>query len=335
MADNVVFTADSLVPAGTIAAADEVVRNATAEKQQIVKISLGAEGAFDTLLDSGQQTAANSMPVVLPSDMASLATKLGEVTATLFTAEAGTSVLSASLDVRGYATLLVDVFLSATATVVPKYNSGLGTGSGVTQIYAYNVMTGEVVTAITTSGLYRVSAAGAFTFALQITANTGTVSAAARASSGGEVTPDAINSLGNGKVVTLVNAAVTNTDINLYSLIVNAAMTAIEIRRYRRFKISINNAQNQAAKVSIYTGHSATGLLLGYGEGGLLYYEDAPLEANKRLLFMSAPNVGINASGYIKSIPALDDVHSNVLIAIQYIVAPTAGGTLKIDVEMH
>lgn len=68
MADNVSITAGS----GTVIAADEVTRNAISEKQQIIKISLGAEGAFDTLVDSGQQTMANSLPVVLASNQTSL-----------------------------------------------------------------------------------------------------------------------------------------------------------------------------------------------------------------------------------------------------------------------
>jgi hypothetical protein len=64
MADNVPITPG----AGANIAADEVTRNAVAEKQQIVKISLGADGAFDILLDSGQQLSVNSLPVVLASD---------------------------------------------------------------------------------------------------------------------------------------------------------------------------------------------------------------------------------------------------------------------------
>lgn len=67
MADNVSITPGS----GATIAADEVTRNATSEKQQIVKISLGAENAFDTLVDSGEQTAANSLPTVRSSDAAS------------------------------------------------------------------------------------------------------------------------------------------------------------------------------------------------------------------------------------------------------------------------
>jgi hypothetical protein len=55
-----------------VVATDEVTRNATAEHQQIVKIALGADGAHDLLVDSGQQTMANSIPVVLASDQASV-----------------------------------------------------------------------------------------------------------------------------------------------------------------------------------------------------------------------------------------------------------------------
>ncbi len=64
MADNVPITPGL----GEVIAADEVTRNATSEKQQIIKISLGAEGAFDTLVDSGQQARANSVPVTLSTE---------------------------------------------------------------------------------------------------------------------------------------------------------------------------------------------------------------------------------------------------------------------------
>lgn len=68
MADNIQLTAGT----GTIIATDEVTRNAIAEHQQIIKISLGADGSFDTLLDSGQQTSANSVPVVVASNQSAI-----------------------------------------------------------------------------------------------------------------------------------------------------------------------------------------------------------------------------------------------------------------------
>ena len=64
MADNVEITAG----AGTRIATDEVTRNAIVEHQQIVKLGLGAEGSHDLVVDSGQQTMANSVPVVMASD---------------------------------------------------------------------------------------------------------------------------------------------------------------------------------------------------------------------------------------------------------------------------
>jgi hypothetical protein len=53
-------------------ATDEVTRNALVEHQQIMKIGLGAEGAHDLVLDSGQQNMAGSLPVALASDQASI-----------------------------------------------------------------------------------------------------------------------------------------------------------------------------------------------------------------------------------------------------------------------
>jgi hypothetical protein len=47
---------------------DIAVDTISAVEYQVIKIALGADGAFDTLVDSGQQTMANSLPVVLSSD---------------------------------------------------------------------------------------------------------------------------------------------------------------------------------------------------------------------------------------------------------------------------
>lgn len=60
MADNIEITAGS----GTTIATDDV----SSTHYQVIKLGLGADGALDTLLDSGQQTMANSVPVVLSSD---------------------------------------------------------------------------------------------------------------------------------------------------------------------------------------------------------------------------------------------------------------------------
>lgn len=64
MADRIEITPGT----GAFVATDEVTRNTLTEHQQIVKIGLGADGAHDTLVDSGQQTMANSVPVAIASD---------------------------------------------------------------------------------------------------------------------------------------------------------------------------------------------------------------------------------------------------------------------------
>ena len=60
MADNLDVTPGS----GKTIRADEVGTTLL----QVIKIALGGDGAEDLLLDSGQQTMANSLPVVLSSD---------------------------------------------------------------------------------------------------------------------------------------------------------------------------------------------------------------------------------------------------------------------------
>ena len=70
MADNVTITenANSTPPDGTIIATDEV----SGVQYQAMKIALGLDGVVDTLLDSGQQTSANSVPVTLASDQSAV-----------------------------------------------------------------------------------------------------------------------------------------------------------------------------------------------------------------------------------------------------------------------
>src|SRR4030067_1952635 len=65
MTDNVSTTPGS----GATIRADEI---AGSIKIQVVKIALGADGVEDLLLDSGQQTMANSLPVALPSNQSAI-----------------------------------------------------------------------------------------------------------------------------------------------------------------------------------------------------------------------------------------------------------------------
>jgi hypothetical protein len=74
MADNVSITAGS----GTTVRTDEV----GSAQIQVVKIALGADGAEDNLVDSGQQAMAASLPVVIASNQSAVAVS-GTVTAEL------------------------------------------------------------------------------------------------------------------------------------------------------------------------------------------------------------------------------------------------------------
>lgn len=64
MADNVTIPTTGTGTATPVIATDDV----SSVHYQKIKIALGADGAVDTLLDSGQQLAASSVPVVLASD---------------------------------------------------------------------------------------------------------------------------------------------------------------------------------------------------------------------------------------------------------------------------
>ena len=64
MADNVAITAG----AGTTVRTDDV----GGIQIQVIKIALGADGAEDLLLDSGQKTMAASLPVVVASDQSAI-----------------------------------------------------------------------------------------------------------------------------------------------------------------------------------------------------------------------------------------------------------------------
>jgi hypothetical protein len=80
MADDVTITkgASSTPPDGTVIATDEV----GSVHYQKIKIALGADGAVDTLVDSGQQTMADSIPVALASNQSTLPTEQQETAPT-------------------------------------------------------------------------------------------------------------------------------------------------------------------------------------------------------------------------------------------------------------
>jgi hypothetical protein len=64
VADNVAITQGS----GTTVATDDI----SSVHYQVIKLGLGADGALDTLVDSGQQAMSASVPVVIASDQSAL-----------------------------------------------------------------------------------------------------------------------------------------------------------------------------------------------------------------------------------------------------------------------
>lgn len=126
MADNVAITAGS----GTTIAADEVTRNAVTEKQQVVKLSLGAEGAFDTLVDSGQQTMANSVPVTLASDQSALPVtdNSGSITVDYATTGSGTATGALRVELPTNGTGVVGLNAGTNAIGKLAANSGVDIG---------------------------------------------------------------------------------------------------------------------------------------------------------------------------------------------------------------
>jgi hypothetical protein len=72
MADNATVSTTGTLDRAVVLALDQVTRGGVLEDEQIVKIGLGADGDHDCLLDSGQQTMAQSVPVAIASDQSAL-----------------------------------------------------------------------------------------------------------------------------------------------------------------------------------------------------------------------------------------------------------------------
>jgi hypothetical protein len=68
MTDNVTIDTAGALDRDVELALDQVTRGGVLEDEQVIKIALGADGDFDCLLDSGQQTMAQSVPVAIASN---------------------------------------------------------------------------------------------------------------------------------------------------------------------------------------------------------------------------------------------------------------------------
>jgi hypothetical protein len=72
MTDNVTIDTAGALDRDAELALDQVTRGGVLEDEQVIKIALGADGDFDCLLDSGQQTMAQSVPVAIASNQSAV-----------------------------------------------------------------------------------------------------------------------------------------------------------------------------------------------------------------------------------------------------------------------
>lgn len=99
---------------------------------QLIKLALGAAGAVDTLVDSGQQTMANSIPVALASDQTALRTPNAS-SATLSNVAGSASnvtLLAANSSRRG-----AIIFNDSTAALYIKFGSTASTSSFTYKVF--------------------------------------------------------------------------------------------------------------------------------------------------------------------------------------------------------
>ena len=135
------------------------------------------------------------------------------------------------------------------------------------------------------------------------------------------------------KLVTIANAvAITNTAPKYYNLITHGELTEDEVRQYKRFKISLINSHDQAATISVQTVNRALGPIQ-LAESQVIYRETNNLPASTGRLVLQEKAVGEGAANNFKSIPALADIHSNLIVGVAFTVAPTSG-SITIVVEM-
>lgn len=191
---------------------DIAVDTVSAVEFQVIKIALGADGAMDTLVDSGQQTMANSLPVVLASDQASV-----PVAATLQAGSAAVGKLAANsgvdigdVDVTSIAAGTnnigdVDIETFEPSADVTLQNAATGTGNGTVltttgygtaiiqvtgtfvatitfegtadgsnyqSISATQIGTSTIATTATTTGIFRLSVSGITSIRARISAYT-------------------------------------------------------------------------------------------------------------------------------------------------------------------
>ena len=144
------------------------------------------------------------------------------------------------------------------------------------------------------------------------------------------------------KRVTLANAVeIRNTATTyIYNLITHGGLTEEEIRQYKRIKISLydthsNGAATATGTVTIGTAQPAQGALTTLQSSGQIYHEIGVIPNGAAAFVFSSRAVGTGGSASHKTIAALDDVHSNLLIRIWFNVAAPDAGSITIVAELQ
>lgn len=137
-----------------------------------------------------------------------------------------------------------------------------------------------------------------------------------------------------GKAVKIATAVeFRTTDSQLFNLITHGGMTAAEIRRYKRFKISIYNTHDVAAKITLYDAFMVSaGAPAAIGPA--VYTEDAVVPATSGSLTLTGKAGGTGVANLRKIVPELDNgIFSNLFVKVVFASAPTTGA-LSIAIEM-
>jgi hypothetical protein len=145
MADNVAITPG----AGATVAADDV----SSVYYQVVKIMLGADGAASVMLDDGQQTLANSLPVGIASNQSYPGAP--NFAATQPTCDNTADILLAARAARRSA-----VFVNIGTITAYLGASGVATSTGL------RVQPGESVVLTAVTAIYGITASGTATFSV-------------------------------------------------------------------------------------------------------------------------------------------------------------------------
>lgn len=115
-----------------------------------------------------------------------------------------------------------------------------------------------------------------------------------------------------------------------YVLQTASGLTPNEIRRFRKFKISLHDTHDKIGKVEIFTNNLASGVT-GANVSGTLYKADDITVGNTLLIYGSTKG-GESIDSEYRCVPNLADLHSNLIVRVTFQEIPTTG-SVSIVVE--